>query len=66
MKRTKLELKLRPRLALIRDTLRELTPTQLRQVNGGDTTLVTNTCPSQSCITCDPDICPPCGNPWTM
>jgi hypothetical protein len=35
MKRTGLKLKLKTHLALVRTTVRELTPDQLKQVNGG-------------------------------
>ena len=35
MKRTSLKLKLKRHLALVRTTVRELTPEQLKQVNGG-------------------------------
>jgi hypothetical protein len=36
MKRTKLDLRLKRQLKLVRDTVRELTPSQLQQVNGGN------------------------------
>jgi hypothetical protein len=36
MKRTSVKTKLKQRLALVRTTVRELTPGQLEQVNGGD------------------------------
>jgi hypothetical protein len=54
MKRTKLEMKLNKRLNLVRTTICELTPTELRQVNGG--TMVTFTC-TDNC---------PCSNPYTF
>jgi hypothetical protein len=50
MKRTKLDLKLKRQLNLVRSTIWTLTPEQLEQVNGGYLTL---TCP------------PPCSTPYT-
>ncbi len=57
MKRTgamkKLELKVKRRLELVRTTIRELTPTQLGQVNGGETEdMATLTCITRTCINC--------------
>ena len=52
-KETKSGLKLKRKLALVHTTIRDLTPMQLQQVNGGtDTTFVTFTCP-------------PCSNVYT-
>jgi hypothetical protein len=50
MKRTKVELKLKRRLELIRTTVRELSPEQLRDPKGGAAT-----------YTCDPS----CSDPYT-
>jgi hypothetical protein len=47
MKRTT-KLKLKRRLELVRTTVRELTPAQLDQVNGGNT----EHAPTNSCINC--------------
>jgi len=45
-KKTKSGLKLKRRLDLVRTTIRDLTPMQLQQVNGGtDTIFVTFNCP---------------------
>ena len=59
MKRTtvmkKSEIKIQRRLELVRTTIRELTPTQLRRVNGGDEEsggLVTYECPTRTCLGC--------------
>jgi len=48
MKRTNTQLKLKRRLELVRTTVRELTPEQLAQVNGGNTEKMA----SASCVQC--------------
>lgn len=48
----KLDLKLKRRLELVRTTVRQLTPTELRQVNGGETENATYTCPTKTCNNC--------------
>jgi hypothetical protein len=45
MKRTKVELKLRRQLKLVRSTVRELTPEELKRVNGGGDTFGCASCP---------------------
>ncbi len=54
MKRTNVNLKLKRRLELVRMTIRELTPAQLGQVNGGEeeSELVTYMCPTKTCWNC--------------
>ncbi|HSK04491.1 MAG TPA: hypothetical protein VK932_24720 [Kofleriaceae bacterium] len=51
MKRTNVKLTLQRRLALVRITVRELTPAQLGQVNGrGEEAVVTQwDCPTKCC-----------------
>jgi hypothetical protein len=46
MKRTNTKLELKRRLELLRTTVRELTPAQLQQVNGGNATAM---CISKCC-----------------
>jgi hypothetical protein len=50
MKRT--NVKLKNRLALVRMTIRQLAPSQLGQVNGGDEELITHMCPTKTCWGC--------------
>jgi hypothetical protein len=50
MKRTNVTLK--HRLVLVRLTIRPLTPSQLEQVNGGDSELITLLCPTKTCWNC--------------
>lgn len=50
MKRTHLHLKLKQRLSLVRATVRELSPTQLAEVQGGnDSPISGGACPTQCC-----------------
>ena len=52
MKRTKVNLKLKRQLELVRTTIRQLTPPELRRVNGGgEEEYSTNTCPTKCRLT---------------
>lgn len=49
MKRTNTKLQLKHRLELVRTTVRELTPTQLQQVQGGGEEPISTACVTKCC-----------------
>lgn len=53
------------KLELNRETLRRLSPEQLEQVVGGETSRLPNECQTDSCVTCQVGSACPCPLPKT-